>query len=79
MALTPQQFQNLLAILTPQMIQELLTMRTPYSQEIGTNPKEVVDSLDKFKHILFAVLQLGMCSEYEGITRDDARQFVAHL
>ena len=77
MALTPQQFQDLLANLTPQMIQELLTMRTPYSQEIGTNPKEVVDSLDKFKLILFVVLQLQVCFDYEGITRYDAIQFIA--
>jgi hypothetical protein len=77
MAPTLQQFKHLLANLTPETILELLTMSIPYSQKMGTNSKEVDDFVAVFIDILNAVLQLQVCPVCEGITRNDARQFVA--
>ncbi len=77
--MTSQQFQRLLATLSPQMIHELLTMQTPYSQDLDLNSKDVADFLAIFTSILNAVLQLEGSYEHEGITRDHARQFIAHF
>lgn len=77
--LTHHQFQSLLATLNPDMIRVLLTMQTPYSQDQDLNSKEVADFLAIFTSILNAVLQLEVCFVHEGITRDNARQFIAHF
>jgi hypothetical protein len=72
-----QTLQRFLAMLTPETIQMLLTVPILYSQKMGTNSKHVEDVVTFFKGILNAVLQLQVCVEHNGITRDDAKQFVA--
>jgi hypothetical protein len=71
------EFANLLAKLTPVMIQTLFSIQTPYYDDIQMNEIDSMRFLDMFKRILDTVLQLEVCFEHNGITRVDARNFIA--
>jgi hypothetical protein len=76
-----QEFANLLASLlanlTPDMIRTLFSIQTPYYNDIQMTEIDSMRFLDMFKRILDTVLQLEVCFEHNGITRDDARNFIA--
>jgi hypothetical protein len=71
------QFIDNLTNLTPEQLRELLNLNIPYCTGFQENPENVQVFLNPFKEILDAMLQLQVCDEHNGITRDNAQQFIA--
>ena len=71
-------FNKLLSKLDPQAIVALLSCGIAYQQgDEYTSLTSASAMVSFFKWILNAVLQLQVCREHEGITCDDAMQFIA--
>jgi hypothetical protein len=75
---TRKDFDKLLSKLNPQAITLLLSCRIEYypgDEFTSLTPASMMVAL--FHWILNTVLQLQVCCEHDGITREDAKRFIA--
>ena len=59
------------------MRNSLLSLPTVYEQGDEYMHTDSMRMIWVFRHARDVIIQLGTCHEHEGVTRDDARQFIA--
>ena len=59
------------------MRNRLLSLSTVYKQGDEYMNANSMSMIWVFRHVCDVIIQLGTCHEHEGVTRDDARQFIA--